>query len=421
MHKIKIRGIFMKFNKQEISWILYDCGNSAYSMAITTALLPVYFGMFKQGNAMDLGYFNSFASIIVAILSPILGTIADYKDTKKRFFAFFALLGVFFTAALAFVPFGVWQILVVFYMLTSIGFAGANIFYDSFLVDISSNDRMDKVSANGFAWGYIASVIPFALSLGIIFVIGQEEILGYQLGFIITALWWGLFTIPMFRHVKQVHYIEKEPHPVRNSFKRIWKTIKNMKAHKTIITFMIAYFFYIDGVGTIIKMCVPYAQVVLGADSMDMFVMLGILLIVQLIAFPCAILYGQLAKKYSARRMLIIGMITYIIATVYAFSMNTITDVFVLGALIGSAQGGVQALSRSYFAKLVPKKQSNEFFGFYNIVGKFAAVLGPFLMAATTDLTGNGRYSILAIIPLFIIGLIVFLRLPNDQLLNETT
>ncbi len=411
----------MKFNKQEISWILYDCGNSAYSMAITTALLPVYFGMFKQGNSMDLGYFNSFASIIVAILSPILGTIADYKDTKKRFFAFFALLGVFFTAALAFVPFGVWQVLVVFYMLTSVGFAGANIFYDSFLVDISSNDRMDKVSANGFAWGYIASVIPFALSLGIIYVIGQEEVLGYQLGFIITALWWGLFTIPMFRHVKQVHYIEKEPHPVKNSFKRIWKTIKNMKAHKTIITFMIAYFFYIDGVGTIIKMCVPYAQVVLGADSMDMFVMLGILLIVQLIAFPCAILYGQLAKKYSARRMLIIGMITYIIATIYAFSMNTITDVFVLGALIGSAQGGVQALSRSYFAKLVPKKQSNEFFGFYNIVGKFAAVLGPFLMAATTDLTGNGRYSILAIIPLFIIGLIVFLRLPNDQLLNETT
>jgi len=411
----------MKFNKQEISWILYDCGNSAYSMAITTALLPVYFGMFKQGNSMDLGYFNSFASIIVAILSPILGTIADYKDTKKRFFAFFALLGVFFTAALAFVPFGVWQVLVVFYMLTSVGFAGANIFYDSFLVDISSNDRMDKVSANGFAWGYIASVIPFALSLGIIYVIGQEEVLGYQLGFIITALWWGLFTIPMFRHVKQVHYIEKEPHPVKNSFKRIWKTIKNMKAHKTIITFMIAYFFYIDGVGTIIKMCVPYAQVVLGADSMDMFVMLGILLIVQLIAFPCAILYGQLAKKYSARRMLIIGMITYIIATIYAFSMNTITDVFILGALIGSAQGGVQALSRSYFAKLVPKKQSNEFFGFYNIVGKFAAVLGPFLMAATTDLTGNGRYSILAIIPLFIIGLIVFLRLPNDQLLNETT
>lgn len=404
----------MKFTKQEISWILYDCGNSAYSMAITTALLPIYFGMFREGNTMSIGYFNSIASLIVAILSPILGTIADYKDTKKRFFTFFALVGIFFTAALALVPQGVWQVLVLFYILTVVGFSGANIFYDAFLVDISKNDRMDKVSANGFAWGYIASVIPFALSLGIIFVLGQDNPLGYQLGFVITALWWGLFTIPMFRHVKQVHYIEKEPNPIKNSFKRIGKTIVNIREHKLILMFLIAYFFYIDGVGTIIKMCVPYAQVVLGPDKMDMFVMLGILLIVQLIAFPFAILYGNLAKKYSAKRMLTIGMITYIIATIYAFNMDTISDVFILGALIGSAQGGVQALSRSYFAKIIPKKQANEFFGFYNIIGKFAAIMGPTLMALTTDITGQGRYSILAIIPLFIIGLIVFFMLPND-------
>ncbi|MCH4886798.1 MFS transporter [Acidaminobacter sp. JC074] len=409
----------MKFNKQEISWILYDCGNSAYSMAITTALLPVYFGMFKAGDSMDLGYFNSIASIIVAILSPILGTIADYKDTKKRFFTFFAILGIFFTAALTFVPFGVWQMLILFYVLTVVGFSGANIFYDSFLVDITSNERMDKVSSNGFAWGYIASVIPFAISLGIIALIGLDEILGYQLSFLITALWWGLFTIPFFRHVKQVHYIEREPSPVKNSFKRIWKTVREIRKHKVIAIFMLSYFFYINGVGTIIKMCVPYAQVVLGADSMDMFAMLGILLIVQIIAFPCAILYGILAKKYSSKRMLIIGMVTYIIATIYAFNMNSITDVFILGAMIGSAQGGMQALSRSYFAKLVPKKQSNEFFGFYNINGKFATVLGPFMMSLTADITGNGRYSILAIIPLFIIGLIVFLRLPSDKLVNE--
>lgn len=409
----------MKFTKQEVSWILYDCGNSAYSMAITTALLPIYFGMFNKGNAMDLGYFNSIASFIVAILSPILGTIADYKNTKKRFFTFFALLGIIFTGALAVVPYGMWQLLVLFYILTVVGFSGANIFYDSFLVDISSNDRMDKVSANGFAWGYIASVIPFAISLGIIFVLGQDKMIGYQLGFVITALWWGLFTLPMFKHIKQVHYIEREPRPVYNSFKRIVTTIKNMSQYKVILVFMIAYFFYIDGVGTIIKMCVPYAQVVLGEDKFNMFVMLGILLIVQLIAFPCAILYGHLAKKYSAKRMLIIGMITYLIATIYAFNMDSIRDVFILGAMIGSAQGGIQALSRSYFAKIIPKKQSNEFFGFYNICGKFAAILGPLLMSITTDVTGNGRYSILAVIPLFIIGLLIFIQLPNDDSINE--
>lgn len=404
----------MKFNKNEISWILYDCGNSAYSMAITTALLPLYFTMFKKGNAMDLGYFNSLASFIVAMISPILGTIADYKDHKKRFFTFFALLGIIFTGALAVVPQGQWQILIGFFILTVVGFSGANIFYDAFLVDITNNDRMDKVSANGFAWGYIASVIPFSISLALIFVIGQSEPLGFQLGFVITALWWGLFTIPMFRHVKQVHYIEKEPKPISNSFKRLFKTFRNIKQHKIVLVFLASYFFYIDGVNTIIKMCVPYSQTVLDPDIFNTFVLLGILLIIQVIAFPCAIIYGILAKKYSTKLMLIVGMSTYIVATMFAFTMNSLMDVFVLGAFIGSAQGGIQALSRSYYAKIIPKKQSNEFFGFYNVFGKFAAIVGPLLMAITTDITGDGRFSILAIIPLFIIGLLLFLRLPSD-------
>lgn len=402
----------MKMTKQEISWILYDCGNSAYSMAITTALLPIYFGMFKTGSSMDLGYFNSIASLIVAVLSPILGTIADYKDTKKRFFTFFALVGIFFTAALALVPQGQWQILIGFYILTVVGFSGANIFYDSFLVDVTNNEKMDRISANGFAYGYIASVVPFTISLALIFVIGQDVSLGYQLGFVITALWWGLFTIPMFKNVKQIHYIEKEPKPIRNSFKRLAETFKNIKQYKVVMMFLVAYFFYIDGVGTIIKMCVPYAEEVLKGEF-DAFVLLAILLIIQLIAFPCAILYGRLAKKYSTKRMLLVGIVTYIIATVFAFFMRNLFDVFILGAMIGSAQGGIQALSRSYYAKIIPKKQSNEFFGFYNVFGKFAAIIGPLLMALTTDITGDGRYSILSIIPLFIIGLLLFMKLPN--------
>lgn len=414
----------MKLSKEEKSWILYDCGNSAYSMAVTTALLPIIFGMFSNVNSsMNLGYFNSVASILVAILSPILGTIADYKDKKKRFFVFFALIGVIATASLGFVApaSGQWQLLIVFYILSVIGFAGANIFYDSFLVDVTTDERMDKVSTKGFAYGYIASVIPFGISLVLIFFMGMDKSIGYQIGFIITALWWGLLTMPLIRDVKQRYYIEPEPRPVYNSFKRLGDTFKNVRQHKVVFVFLIAYFLYIDGVDTIIKMVVPYATSVLGSDAFDTFTLLGILLVIQIIAFPCAILYGTLAKKYSARALIIVGIFTYIISCIAAFYITSVWHIFILGALIGSAQGGIQALSRSYYAKIIPKENSNEFFGFYNIFGKFAAIIGPAVMSLTTTLTGQAKFSILAIIPLFIAGLFVFISLPKEQPEHEET
>ncbi|OKP74450.1 MFS transporter [Paenibacillus helianthi] len=408
----------MKLSKEEKSWILYDCGNSAYSMAVTTALLPIVFGMFRNvSSSMDLGYFNSIASILVAILSPVLGTIADYKDTKKRFFVFFTMIGVLATASLAFVApaSGQWQLLIVFYILSAIGFAGANIFYDSFLVDVTKDERMDKVSTRGFAFGYISSVIPFGISLLLILALGMDKATGYQIGFIITALWWGLLTIPMIRDVKQRHYIEPEPRPVIRSFRRLASTFRNIRQHKMVFVFLLAYFFYIDGVDTIIKMVVPYATSVLGADALDTFSLLGILLVIQIIAFPCAILYGNLAKTYSARTMIIVGIFTYIIACIAAFFITSVWHIFILGALIGSAQGGIQALSRSYYAKIIPKEKSNEFFGFYNIFGKFAAIIGPALMSLTTTLTGNASLSILSVIPLFIIGFVIFITLPKQE------
>jgi MFS transporter, UMF1 family len=415
----KSAGVYMKLSKEERSWVLYDCGNSAYSMAVTTALLPIIFGMFDNvKSSMDLGYFNSIASILVAILSPILGTIADYKDKKKRFFIFFAILGVLATFSLAFISpsSGQWQLLIIFFILSVIGFAGSNIFYDSFLVDVTDDERMDKVSTRGFAFGYISSVIPFGISLFLIFLLGMDKAIGYQVGFIITALWWGLLTIPMIKDVKQRYYLETEPKVIVNSFKRMAATFKNIKQHKIVVTFLIAYFLYIDGVDTIIKMVVPYATSVLGNDSLNTFTLLGILLVIQIIAFPCAILYGNLAKKFSTKSMVIVGIITYIISCIAAFYITSVWHIFILGALIGSAQGGIQALSRSYYAKIIPKENSNEFFGFYNIFGKFAAIIGPTVMSLTTTLTGNARYSILGIIPLFIIGLMVFLLLPKEKL-----
>ncbi|NLB43021.1 MAG: MFS transporter [Clostridiales bacterium] len=407
----------MKLTKEEKSWIMYDCGNSAYSMAVTTAFLPIVFGMFDNvQSSMNLGYFNSLASIIIAVLSPILGTIADYKDKKKRFFIFFAIVGLLSTASLAFVSpsRGQWQLLILFYILSTLGFAGANIFYDSFLVDVTTNERMDKVSTNGFAYGYIASIIPFGISLIMVYLLGMDKAIGYQAGFIITVLWWGLLTVPLVKNVKQRHYIEPEPNPIANSFKRLWSTFKNIRHYKVVFVFLISYFLYIDGVDTIIKMVVPYATTALGGSSLDTFTLLGILLVIQIIAFPCAIIYGNLAKKYSTRAMIVVGIVTYIIACIAAYFISTVWHIFILGAMIGSAQGGIQALSRSYYAKIIPKEKSNEFFGFYNIFGKFAAIIGPAVMSLTTTLTGNAKYSIFSIIPLFVGGLIVFLRIPKE-------
>lgn len=406
----------VKLTKKEKSWILYDCGNSAYSMAITTALFPAYYGMINLGRGMEMGLANSVASMLVAVLSPILGTIADYKDYKKRFFAFFALLGILMTATIAAVPSSQSLMLILVYILTAIGFAGANIFYDAFLVDVADNENMDSVSTKGFAFGYIASVVPFAISLGIVVMIGMDQILGYQIGFGITALWWGLFTIPLLRNVRQMHYVEREPHPITNSFRRLKKTFVEIRKHQTAFVFLIAYFLYIDGVDTIIKMCVPYAQGTLGLDGGDTVMLLGILLVIQLVAFPFALLYGILAKRYSTKRMIIVAICTYIFATCFATFMTELWHIFILGALIGSAQGGIQALSRSYFAKIIPKNNANEFFGFYNIFGKFAAIIGPGMMYLASELTGSVRYSILVIIPLFVTGLIIMLKLPDQKI-----
>jgi len=222
----------------------------------------------------------------------------------------------------------------------------------------------------------------------------------------------------MIRNVKQKHYIESEPRPVINSFKRLISTFRNIKQHKRVFVFLLAYFFYIDGVDTIIKMVVPYATSVLGGDALNTFTLLGILLIIQVIAFPCAIIYGNLAKRFSARAMIIAGIATYIISCIAAYFITSVLHIFILGAMIGSAQGGIQALSRSYYAKIVPKEKSNEFFGFYNIFGKFAAIVGPAVMSLTTAVTGNARLSILGIIPLFIIGFAVFISLPKEQNLS---
>lgn len=402
------------YSKKELSWILYDCANSAYSMAITTALFPIYFGM-VGGNEMNLGYYNSFASIIIAILSPVLGTIADFKGMKKKLFTLFSIIAIFSTLFLSFAgQFGL-PLLMAFFILGSVTFAGSNIFYDAFLVDVTNDERMDKISTAGFAYGYIASVIPFMFCLGAVLIFGMQNPLGYQIGFVITSLWWLALTIPMYKNVNQVYGVEPVPNPVKESFSTIFHTLKDIKKNKVVVIFLCSYFLYIDGVDTIIKMVIPYAKSVLDADKFNTLVLLGILIYVQIVAFPFAIVYGRLADKFGTRNMIKVGILTYMICVIFAYFMTDLIHVFVLSTLIASAQGGIQALSRSYYAKIIPKENANEFFGFYNIFGKFAAIVGPFIMSLITTITHNPRYSILGIIPLFVIGYIIMLQLPKEE------
>lgn len=402
------------YSKKELSWILYDCANSAYSMAITTALFPIYFGMIG-GNEMNLGYYNSFASIIIAILSPVLGTIADFRGMKKRLFTLFSIISIFSTLFLSFAGELGLPLLMAFFILGSVTFAGSNIFYDAFLVDVTNDERMDKISTAGFAYGYIASVIPFMFCLGAVLIFGMKNPLGYQIGFVITALWWLVLTIPMYKNVDQVYGVDPVPNPVKESFSTIFHTLKNIKKNKVVVIFLCSYFLYIDGVDTIIKMVIPYAKSVLDADKFNTLVLLGILIYVQIVAFPFAIIYGKLADKFGTKTMIKVGIITYMVSVIFAYFMSNLIHVFVLSTFIASAQGGIQALSRSYYAKIIPKENANEFFGFYNIFGKFAAIVGPFIMSLITTITHNPRYSILGIIPLFVVGYIIMLQLPKEE------
>lgn len=402
------------YSKKELSWILYDCANSAYSMAITTALFPIYFGMIG-GNEMNLGYYNSFASIIIAILSPVLGTIADFRGMKKRLFTLFSIISIFSTLFLSFAGELGLPLLMAFFILGSVTFAGSNIFYDAFLVDVTNDERMDKISTAGFAYGYIASVIPFMFCLGAVLIFGMKNPLGYQIGFVITALWWLVLTIPMYKNVDQVYGVDPVPNPVKKSFSTIFHTLKDIKKNKVVVIFLCSYFLYIDGVDTIIKMVIPYAKSVLDADKFNTLVLLGILIYVQIVAFPFAIIYGKLADKFGTKTMIKVGIITYMVSVIFAYFMSNLIHVFVLSTFIASAQGGIQALSRSYYAKIIPKENANEFFGFYNIFGKFAAIVGPFIMSLITTITHNPRYSILGIIPLFVVGYIIMLQLPKEE------
>ena len=408
-----------KLSKAEKSWILYDVGNSALVLLATT-IIPIYFnhlvksaGAAEQGSALIAwSYAETIASLIIALLMPILGSIADMQGMKKKFIVGTVGTGVIATIAMSFptVP----MVFLVIYVISSVMLNSSIVFYDALLVDATTDENMDEVSSKGYASGYIGSVAPFIVCLAVVLLrpFGIEMQTAMAIAFVITAAWWVIFTIPMLKNVEQVHYKPRMPHAVSNAVKGIGSTLKKIWADRTIRYYIIAYFFYIDGVHTIIKLATSYGSN-LGIDSTQLLLAL---LATQFVAFPSAIIYGKLSKKVGTRKMLLVGILGYTCITIYAaLHLWTAVDFWILAIAVGLFQGGIQALSRSEFGKLCPKEHANEYFGFFDIFGKYAAVMGTFIVGFMTQLTGNSNLGVLSVVVLFVIGFVVMLKVPDRQ------
>lgn len=408
--------ILLRFTKEEKSWMLYDCANSAYSLIIVTAVLPVYFkyvagnaGISEQDTTAYWGYVSSFSTLIISILAPIFGTMGDYMGNKKKYFTWSFLIGAVMTVGLTFVPTSQWQWLLVIYTLSHFGYQAANLFYDAFITDITQNNRNDMVSSYGFGIGYIGSASLFIVVMILIVTSGFNLVsstTAIRISFSLTAVWWIIFSLPFLKNVHQNFGVQPVPNPVKESIHRIFKTMKKIRHYKQVVIFMIAYFFFIDGVDTIITMSTAFG-VDMGVSTNSLLL---ILLVLNVVAFPCTIVYGKMARKFGTKKVLLFAIFVYTMICIYAIFMKTVLDFWILGILVGSSQGGIQALSRSYFARIIPKNQANEFFGFYNIFGKFSAVIGPLLFSITTQLTGHSQLGIANLVVLFILGAIFLLR-----------
>ncbi|MBP3637142.1 MAG: MFS transporter [Clostridia bacterium] len=414
-----------QFTKAERGWIMYDWANSAFAAIIAAIILPNFYSTLTAGDPVAgpwWGYATSIATFICAILAPFFGTLGDYRGYKKKLFTVFALLGIIATAALSFTA--NWKVMLLLYILGTIGFNASCVFYDGFLHDVTTPDRMDAVSSYGYGLGYIGgSTIPLLMGMALILFgesFGVPADLTCQISFMITAIWWLVFTIPMWKNVHQVHNIEPDGNLLQQTLKRMTAVIKRIGKNKGLIFFLLAYFFYIDGVGTIIHMATIFGQN-MGLDSN---VLIIVLLVVQIVAFPCAIAYGKLAKKYSVRSMILFGIGTYMIICFVALILEPLRQMgqgpllagfIVLAVLVGTAQGGLQALSRSYYGKLIPADSANEFFGFFDIFGKFSAVVGPALFSLVWSATQQVYLGIVPVLLMFVIGFVLFLCVPKDM------
>lgn len=403
----------MKLNEKEKRWILYDVGNSAFVLLVAT-IIPIYFNYLAgKAGLSDVdylaywGYAASVCTVIVAILGPILGTIADTKGYKKPIFMISILIGTIACSLLGLMV--QWMAFLIVFLIAKVGFSASLIFYDSMLSDITDEERMDYVSSQGYAWGYIGSCVPFVLCL--VIVLGSDT-LGIRMetamgiAFVLVAVWWLLMSLPLLKNYEQKYYVEKKPHAIAQSFKRLGETFKNMKEEKQVFMFLLAFFFYIDGVYTIIDMATAYGSA-LGLDSTGLLLAL---LVTQIVAFPCAIIFGNLSYRIRTEKLITVCIFAYLGIAIFAVFLKTQLQFWILAILVGMFQGGIQALSRSYFTKIIPEEHSGEYFGLMDICGKGASFVGTTIVSIVSQLTGNISMGVGMIAILFCIGIVIFLK-----------
>ena len=400
-----------KLTSLEKKWVLYDVGNSAFTMMVST-IFPIYFN-YLAGNAgisdVDYlaywGYATSVCTLLVAVLGPTLGAVADTKNFKKIVFSTAMGVGVLGCIVLGFLSSWIWFLGI--FVLAKTGYSASLVFYDAMLTDVTEPDRMDAVSSHGYAWGYIGSCIPFVISLVIVLGAGNIGIsmqTSMILAFLITALWWLFSAVPLLRSYKQRYFSEAGEHVIRNSFVRLGQTFKELVKEKHIFVFLLAFFFYIDGVYTVIDMATAYGQA-LGLDSTGLLLAL---LVTQIVAFPSVLIFGRLVKKVKPETIITICIAAYFCIAVYAYWLDTQLDFWILAVMVGIFQGTIQALSRSYFAKIIPAEKSGEYFGIYDICGKGASVVGTALVSFLSQATGSINIGVSALSVMFLVGLLLF-------------
>lgn len=400
-----------KLTKREKSWILYDVGNSAFTMLVST-LIPIYFnalagsaGISDTNYLAYWGYAGSIATLLVAIIGPVFGTLADRKNFKKPIFIVALALGAVSCALLGFA--WSWLAFLVIFVLAKVCYSSSLVFYDAMLPETTTDDRMDTVSSQGYAFGYIGSCIPFIACLVIVLMhdaLGLTQGTAMTVAFLLTAAWWVLLSVPLLKTYRQDKYVEAHGNPFAQTFGRLWETFKNIRQEKHIFLFLLAFFFFIDGVYTIIDMAVAYGTAV-GLDTTGLLLAL---LVTQFVAFPCSIIFGRLAAKHDSGKLIKICIAAYTCITIFAIFLTYQWQFWVLAVCVGMFQGGVQALSRSYFGKIIPPEKSGEYFGLYDICGKGASFMGTTLIAVVTQASGSESVGVGALVVVFIIGILVF-------------
>ena len=395
----------------ERAWILYDVGNSAFVLLVAT-LIPIFFNALAEEGGLSSvdylaywGYAASAVTIITAVLSPILGTLADTRGFKKPIFILCLVVGVAGCCAMGLAK--TWLPFLLIFVFAKVGFSGSLVFYDSMLSDVTTPDRMDVVSSRGYAWGYIGSCVPFVVCLALVLgsgAIGLSQMTALNIALFITAAWWLAMTLPLLKTYRQLYYVEVEKHAIRQSFARIGHTLRHLHEDKQVFWFLLAFFCYIDGVYTIIDMATAYGTA-LGLDTTGLLLAL---LVTQIVAFPSALIFGRLSAKYPSTTLIPGCIAAYAGIALFAFFLTQQWQFWVLAFVVGMFQGGVQALSRSHFAKIIPPEKSGEYFGLFDICGKGASFLGTMIVSVGSQLTGSANVGVGSLIVLFIVGFVLF-------------